>query len=221
MDVLDAIKNRKSVRAFLDKDVDNATIRAVLDAARWAPSGANAQPWKVAVVKGRTKEAITRAILEAKEKGIAVSGDYSYYPEKWRSPYKKRRFECGLALYGAMGIDRKDAEARKEAWFNNYRFFGAPVGLFFFMPKCMGTGYLVDMGVFIQTVVLAAAGHGLATCIQASLAEHPDIIRQILDISDEFSLICAVSMGYEDETAPCNRFRQPRIEVDEFTSWYD
>ncbi len=221
MDVIDAIKNRKSVRAFLDKDVDNKTIRSILDAARWAPSGANAQPWKVAVVKGRTKEQITEELLKAKAENQPMRGDYEYYPEIWKKPYKNRRFQCGVALYNALGIERKDTKGRQEAWFNNYRFFGAPVGIFFFMPKCMGTGYLVDMGIFIQTVVLAAEGHGLATCIQASLAEYPDIVRKILNISDEFSLIGAISLGYEDKSAPCNNFRQSRIEVEEFTSWYD
>ncbi len=221
MDICTAIKERKSVRKFLDKPVDKNTIKKVLEVARWAPSGANCQPWRVEVVTGKTKDKITNAILEAKAQGVTETPEMDYYPETWKNPYKERRFKCGLALYSAIGIKRGDAEARKEAWYRNYSFFDAPVGLFFFMPKCLGIGYLVDMGIFIQTVALAAMEYGLATCIQASLAEYPKTVKKILEVPDTFSLICGMSLGYEDKEAKINQFRTTRISVDEFVSWHD
>ena len=106
MDVIKAICDRQSTRAFLDKPVPNALLRDILDAARFAPSGVNTQPWRVAVLGPEHREAISNAILLAKSKGIPQNPDYDYYPTEWFEPYKSRRKACGLALYGAIG-DRK------------------------------------------------------------------------------------------------------------------
>ncbi len=221
MDTIEAIRTRKSVRKFLNKPVEKEIIYKILDAARWAPSGANCQPWRVEIVSGTTKEKITKAILEAKANNVSEPPDIEYYPKTWKNPYKERRFKCGLALYSALGIERGDTTARKEAWFRNYEFFGAPLGLFLFMPKALGTGFLVDIGIFLQTVVLACTNEGLATCIQASLAEYPSIIKEILNVPEEFRLVCGLSIGYEDKAAPVNQFRTTRIEVEDFTKWHD
>ncbi len=221
MDTIEAIRKRKSVRKFLKRPVEKQMLVRVLDAARWSPSGANCQPWKVEVVSGRTKENITRAILEAKAKNFTEPPDMDYYPEVWKNPYKERRFKCGLALYSALGIDRGDTDARRKAWLRNYEFFGAPTGIFLFVPRALGTGFLVDMGIFIQSLVLACTNEGLATCIQASLAEYPSIVKQILGVSDQFRLVCGISVGFEDESAPVNQFRTTRIEVDDFVGWHN
>ena len=221
MDTIEAIKNRKSVRKFLKRPVEKQILIRVLDAARWSPSGANCQPWRVEIVSGKTKDNITRAILEAKAKNLTEPPDIDYYPEVWKNPYKERRFKCGLALYSALGIERGDTDARKRAWFKNYDFFGAPTGIFLFMPKALGTGFLVDMGIFIQSLVLACTNEGLATCIQASLAEYPSIVKQILNVSDEFRLVCGISVGFEDKSAPVNQFRTTRIKVDDFVGWHN
>ncbi|NPA94943.1 MAG: nitroreductase [Thermodesulfobacteria bacterium] len=221
MDTASAIRERKSVRKYLDRPVSKEVLYKVLDIARWAPSGANCQPWRVEVVSGETKDKITKAILEAKAKGHTEDPDIDYYPEVWRNPYKERRFKCGLALYSALGIERGDSEGRRRAWFRNYEFFGAPVGVFVFMPKSLGTGFLVDIGIFIQSFTLACLDQGLGTCIQASLAEYPSIVKSILSIPDDFRLVCGISVGYEDTSAPVNQFRTTRIEVDEFTNWHE
>ncbi len=221
MDIIDAIKNRKSVRKFLDKSVDRKILFEVLDAARWSPSGANCQPWRVEIVTGKTKQRITEAILRAKKEGFMEPPDMDYYPEVWKNPYKERRFKCGLALYSALGIERGDAEARKQAWFRNYEFFGAPVGVLLFMPRVLGTGFLVDMGIFIQSFVLACMDKGLATCIQASLAEYPTLVKEILKVPDDFKMVCGISVGYEDSSDPVNNFRTTRVDVEEFTRWHE
>ncbi len=216
-----AIRSRKSVRKFLKKPVSRQLLEDVLDIARWAPSGGNCQPWRVAVVTGKTKEEITSNILAAKDRGIEESPDLDYYPSSWINPYRERRFQCGVALYNAMGIKRGDTEARRQAWLQNYRFFDAPAGLFFFIPKALGTGFLIDMGIFIQTVALAAMDKGLATCIQASLAGYPGLIREQLGITDDFNLVCGMSIGYEDPEARVNNFRTERANLEEFVSWHD
>lgn len=221
METLDAIRQRASTRAFLDKPVDRGLIETLLEAARWAPSGVNTQPWQVAVVTGQPKEKLSQALAAARAAGTPDHPDYAYYPAVWPEPYKSRRKACGLALYQSQGITLEDTQGRMTAWLNNYHFFGAPVGLLFFVDKSLATGSWVDMGLFIQNVMLAAVDRGLATCPQAAIAEYPDIVREILKVPADRALICGMSLGYADTDAPVNHYRTAREPVSAFTSWYD
>ncbi|RKZ67927.1 MAG: nitroreductase [Gammaproteobacteria bacterium] len=222
MNTTEAICDRISTRAYLDKAVSNETIIKILDTARWSPSGTNTQPWKVAVVQGKTKQAITDAFLNANKNGIKPNPDYEYYPTEWVEPYKDRRFKCGMDLYKALEIGREDKEKRVEAALANYRFFDAPVTLFFFIDKIMCKGSWFDMGMFLQSVMLAAREQGLGSCPQASTSDYPDLVREILGVSaDQFSLICGLSLGYADEEHPVNQYRTSREEVDSFTTWFE
>jgi nitroreductase len=221
MNVCDAIRRRHSTRAFLDAPVSQQIIEQILEAARWAPSGVNTQPWQVAVVSGETKQRITEALIEARRQGVESNPDYAYYPKSWREPYRARRKACGLALYDALDIRKDDKERQLKAWENNYRFFGAPVGLLFFIDRQMAQGSWVDMGMFLQNVMLAALDQGLATCPQASLAEYPDRVRSILGLPDDLNMVCGMSLGHEDTTHPVNNYRTDRLQVCDFTRFYE
>ena len=219
MDVIEAIKNRSSVRAYTDKTVPQKIVEEILDTARWSPSGANMQPWRVIAVTGETKEQIAKACTDAFISGAEVNPDYRYYPSEWKEPYKSRRNKTGIALYSALGIARQDKERRLEAWIANYNFFGAPVGLLFFVDKKLGQGSLVDYGMFIQSICLAAIGLGLATCPQAALADYPDIIRKKTGVDEDWTLVCGMALGYEDTDHPVNQYRTEREDVSAFTEW--
>ncbi len=221
MNITEAIRDRISTRAYLDKPVSKETIVKILDTSRWSPSGTNTQPWKVAVVQGASKQAVTDALLEAQKNGIKPNPDYDYYPSEWFEPFKSRRFECGMVLYEALGIGREDKAKRIEAGLNNYHFFGAPVSLFFFMDKNMGKGSWVDMGMFLQSVMLTAREYGLGSCPQASTIDYPDQVRNIVDISDQYALICGLSLGYPDLDHVVNQYRTSRESVDSFTTWFE
>jgi nitroreductase len=221
MDVLEAIRRRASTRAYLDRPVDRATIESILDVARWAPSGVNAQPWEVAVVTGDIKRQMTEALMAERRAGNPERPDYPFYPKQWEEPYKSRRLACGLALYSALKIARTDPDARMKSWNNNYSFFGAPVGLFFFIDRSLVQGSWVDMGMFIENVALAALGHGLATCPQVALAEYPDVVRRILKVPDTRHVVCGMALGYADSAAPVNNYRTVREPVTAFTTWYE
>ena len=221
MDVIDAIKGRASTRAFLDKAVSHETIHSILEVARWAPSGVNTQPWQVAVVAGERKRQISEAIIAKHNAGIVAAPDYQYYPTQWSALYKQRRFACGMALYEALDIKREDKSRRKEVWDMNYDFFAAPVGMFFFIDADLEQGSWLDMGMFIQNVMLAARGYGLETCPQAALAEYPAMVRELLSIDDSKHLICGMALGYADPEHIINQYRTERAEVDAFTQWYD
>lgn len=210
MDILEAIRDRHSTRAFLDKPVGIETVQAILDIAKYAPSGANTQPWFVVAVTGEIKQKIGHAIIKAREANTSENPDYNYYPTHWRDPYKTRRKTCGLALYSALHIDYEDKAKRKEAWYRNYYFFNAPVGLLFFMDKDLEKGSFMDMGMFMQNVMLAAKGFGLDTCPEASLAEYPDIVRNIVGVSNEKLLLAGLALGYKDSHHPVNQYQTER-----------
>lgn len=220
MNPIDAMKKRHATRGFLDKPVDHVLIEQTLEAARWAPSGVNSQPWNVAVVEGQTKQSLAEEIISARENNQSPDPDYPYYPDEWKEPYKSRRINSGLALYRALKIRREDTEKQKQAWYNNYRFFNAPVGLIFYIDKQLNQGSWLDMGMFLQNIMLAATHLGLDTCPQAALAEYPDIVRNILGIDEQFQIVCGMALGYADGNHPANSFRLERAPVEEFTRWF-
>ena len=204
MHVKEALEKRKSVRAYLDKEVERAKIDALIDAARHAPSGVNTQPWQVAVITGRTKQKLQDEIETAFRSGDWGKADYAYYPNSWQEPYKTRRKECGIQMYEALEIERTDKETQMNQWAANYRSFDAPVMLLFFMDAGMQKGSFLDYGMFLQSIMLEAVELGLATCPQASVADYPELIKEVLGYPKDSVLICAMALGYEDKKASVN-----------------
>jgi nitroreductase len=221
MNVIDALQQRKSTRAFLLKPVDKEKIIAILQAARHAPSGTNAQPWQVAVVSGKKKTELAKTMESAFRENGQGAMDYHYYPLEWHEPFKKRRVTCGAQLYAALDIERHDKERRLEQWVANYRAFDAPVVLFFFLDPTMQKGSFLDFGMFIQSLMLAAVEKGLATCAQASLGQYPELVKDFLGYSRDKILLCGMALGYEDKEAPVNKYRTEREEVEVFTRFFE
>ena len=221
MDIREALKKRKSTRAFLDRDVSRDKVVAVLEAARHSPSGMNTQPWQVAVVRGSSKKKLQERIETAFRSGEKPGMDFQYYPLKWVEPYKTRRFECGLQLYAALGIKRQEKDRRLEQWVANYRAFDAPVMLLFFMDPGLETGSYMDYGMFMQSIMLAALSEGLATCPQAALGEFPEIVKSELDYAADSILLGGMALGYEDTEALVNSYRTPRLSVESFTRFFE
>ncbi|VAX35614.1 Nitroreductase [hydrothermal vent metagenome] len=221
MNIIDAITSRYSARQFLEKTVDKKVIEAILDAARWSPSGANTQPWQVVVISGETKQILGNAITTAREEGQKPNPDYAYYSGDWKEPYLTRRKKCGMALYGALNIQKREVEKRKVAWDRNYHFFGAPVGFMFLIDDHLGTGSIMDYGMFLQSIMLAAQEYGLATCPQAAMAEYPDIVRETLHLPAEKQILCGMALGYPNKEHPVNQYRTERVPVEKFTQWVE
>jgi nitroreductase len=219
MSICQIIQNRKSCRAYLEKEVPQEIIQSILETAKWAPSGVNHQPTQVAILGKETKTKLSNILIEKHSLGIKPNPDYCYCPKEWSDVYKKRRKECGFALYNSLSISIDDLQGRKKHWENNYRFFQAPVGLIIFIEKNMPIGSWLDAGMFIQNILLAAQEFGLATCPQAAFAEYPDVIREVLNL-DNIDIICGIALGYEDATHPLNSYRTEREPIMNFTSWF-
>jgi len=147
--------------------------------------------------------------------------EYDYYPEKWVSPYIDRRRENGWGLYGLLGITKGDKDKMHAQHRRNFRFFDAPVGLMFTLERVMGRGSLIDYGMFMQNIMLAARARGLHTCPQAAWNGFAKIILPHIGAGDDEMLVCGMSLGHADESHVVNSFHTPREAVESFTRWLD
>ncbi len=216
--VAGAITSRRSVRGFLPDPVGIDLIRKILSIASYAPSGSNIQPWKVHVLMGDKRDELSRLLLDAHNRKLPETREYEYYPTQWRSPYIERRRRTGWGLYGMLGIQKGDTQASAKQIGQNYMFFGAPVVLMFAIDKDLNQGSWLDYGMFLQSIMVTARGYGLHTCAQAALVNYSSIVKNHLGIGDDQTLICGISMGYEDTASPANKFRPERIDLDEFVT---
>ena len=221
-----AITSRMSARAFTQQAVYRELITEILQVASRAPSGTNTQPWKVYVLQGATRDALVDKVCAAHEAMRAnpelaqqYKEQYDYYPEKWVSPYINRRRENGWSLYGLLGIGKADKDRMHEQQQRNFKFFDAPVGLMFTVDPIMGRGSLLDYGMFIQNIMLAARARGLHTCPQAAWNGFHSIILPHIGAGEGERMVCGMSLGYADDTDKVNTLVTPRVPVNEFTHW--
>lgn len=223
-----AIWSRFSARAFLPRPVARELIEGILDVARRAPSGTNTQPWRVYVLQGASRDELVRKSCEAHDAiaaNPALAADYrdewDYYPERWVSPYIDRRRENGWGLYGLLGIARGEKDKMHAQHQRNFRFFDAPVGLMFTIDRVLGRGSLMDYGMFLQNIMVAARARGLHTCPQAAWNGYSRIVLPHVGAGDNEMLVCGMSMGWADPAAPVNCFHTPREPASRFTTWLE
>lgn len=218
-----ALMSRRSMRAFLPTEVPRAEIEGILDVARYSASGVNTQPWQVHVVTGKAKDRLSNAIVRAHDASVegAHCEPYDYYPENWRSPYLDRRRKVGWDLYGLLNIEKGDKERVHAQHGRNYRFFDAPVGLMFTIDRDMGRGSLLDYGMFLQSIMIAARGRGLDTCPQVAFNAYHRIIAEHLHIPDSQMLVCGMSLGYADPQRIENTLVTERESIESFTTFHN
>jgi len=218
--VEEALRGRISTRAFLPDPIPEADVRAILDAARWAPSGGNLQPWRVIAVTGAALEAskaVARQALQEHPEG--EEGAYPIYPANLWEPHRSRRFKVGEDLYALLGIPREDKFARFAQLARNYEFFGAPVALFVLTDTRMGHGQWAHLGMFMQSIALAAHARGLATCMQEAWGRVRESLKAHLGLGETELVYCAIALGRADPEAPVNRLRSERASVEEIAEF--
>jgi nitroreductase len=222
--VEDAIVSRRSVRAYQNRPVPRELIERVLNLAARSPSGTNTQPWKVTVLTGASQQALSDKILAAynnPEERAQHTEAYDYYPAQWVSPYIDRRRKIGWDMYGLLGLTKDNKAGMHEQHAQNFRFFGAPVGLMFTIDRVMGKGSWVDYGMFLQTLMLAARAHGLDTCPQAAFNQYHRIILPHIGAGPEEDLVCGMSLGYADNTPPVAQLKTERDPASAFARFLD
>ena len=214
MDVTEAVDSRKSIRAFLDKAVDDSLIKELLEKASRAASGGNLQPWKIYVINGKTMNSFHKFQSEWTETETPA---YAIYPENLKEPYKTSRYEVADDMYSLLGIEREDKEARFKQVLKNYEFFGAPAAFFCFVDRQMGRPQWSDLGMFLQTFMLLAREVGLDTCPQEAWAMKQESVTTFVEAPDELMLFCGMAIGYQDESEKVNELRTSRRPIEDWT----
>ena len=219
-----AITTRRSLRAFLPTPVPRETVEEILAVASRAPSGTNTQPWKVYVLTGHAKAALSAKIMAAHDDPALRAqhvDEYDYYPTEWRSPFIDRRRKVGWDLYGLLGIAKTDKTRMHRQHGRNYDFFGAPVGMMFTIDRVMQQGSWLDYGMFLQSIMVAARARGLDTCPQAAFTPFHRIIVEHVGAPASEQLVCGMSLGWADPSAIENRLVTEREPVGGFTRFLD
>lgn len=218
----DTIRTRHAVRRFTSRPVPEAMVREILDVARFAPSGSNIQPWRCYVATGAARAALVAEALAAFRTEFREHGpEYAFYPEEMPAEHHARRAAFGAKFGGAMKVDQADVTARMAVMARNFMFFDAPVGIIFTIDRRLERASFIDYGCFLQSVMLAAKVRGLDTCPQQTWAMLHKVLRPALGISDGELVVCGMSLGYADETAPENSLGLDKERVEDFATFLD
>jgi nitroreductase len=208
------LRSRRSTRAFTQQPVPAAMVREILQVAACAPSNSNTQPWRVHVVTGDAMQALGTALVAAFQAGTAPAS--THFPDPLPDVFAERQGEFGARYYAALGIDRADAQARARQTQRNFTFFGAPVGLLFTIDRRLTAHSWLDLGLFVQSVMIAAKARGIDTCPQVSFARFHDVIADQLQLPPHEVTACGMSMGHGAADARVNRMEMQRLSVDQF-----
>lgn len=205
------IVERRSVRGFLPKPVPRDVLQEVLTLAQRAPSNCNVQPWRVYLASGETLGRLRAALVAAASAGKshAMSGTV----DAFFGTCREKQVACAVELYGKMGIARDDREGRQWAMLRNFELFDAPHVAYVCMARSFGIGVALDVGMYVQTLMLAMQSPGIGSCAQAALRAFPDVAAAHLGIPEDEQILCGLSFGYEDPSVAANQTRQPRDPV--------
>ena len=214
------IENRHCIRSFTNQEIPHKILENVLNQARHAPSSKNTQPWEVAILTGQSKDNLINDMLVKFDRNEFEKEDYQYMIDPLPDEFRSRARECGYGIYSIKGISRDDREARKAHFRENYMFFNAPVAIIFHLPLGSEKGNFMDMGFFIQNVMLGLVAHQLGSCPQFSICAYSNTIREHLKLKNRL-IVCGMSVGYPNDTAIVNTFVPPRRSVHEFTTWFN
>ncbi len=220
MNVSDAIKQRRSVRAYLDKPVAPQLIEKIFQQAQDSPSNCNTQPWHVVVVSGEARDRLEKAMVADILSGKPPTPYFTPGDQGLKDEYRKRQIDCAVALYGAMNIKKEDKQKRQELMVQNWQFFGAPHAAFFSMPKTMSEINAVDMGIYLQSIMLLLTENGLSSCPQGALAMYPDAVHEMTNVPEGHAIMFGLSFGYAKDDAVINSFDVGREELSTSVTFY-
>ncbi|CAA0093423.1 Nitroreductase NfnB [Zhongshania aliphaticivorans] len=213
MSVRQLLTSRSSTRGFLDKPVADEVLHQIFSDAQQSPSNCNTQPWKTHVISGEKKDALSALLVTEVMSGKPPSPDFDW-TVSYQGDHRERQFGSASALYGALGIERQDKQARGAAMIKNWQFFGAPHAVFFTMEKYLNIMGAVDLGIYAQSLALLLAEQGIGCCMQGALGQFPAPVREFLSLSDSEGVLFGMSFGYPDPDAAINQAKTDRVSLD-------
>jgi nitroreductase len=218
--VTDALNTRITVRDFLDTPVPQDVLEGLFETARRTPSGGNLQPWRVHVMTGDALDAFRGECLSKLMQGHMEEQTYPAYPSPLWEPQRSWRYKLGEEMYGMLGIAKDDKPGRMKWLANNVRFFGAPVGIIITGNVKLDMPQHLDVGIYLQTLMLLAREAGLHTAPQGWWRSWPDTARKHLDYPEDETVLVGMSLGYGNPDAPVNDLYADRAELGELVNFY-
>ena len=219
MDVIEAIKTRKSIRAFKPDPVSRAILEDILRTASLSPSAANLQPWEFIIVTGEPLKKLAQANIDKFKAGEPVAWDLRRGAGRAQVPEKYLKRLTALQSQTRRDYAGDDAKARAEFMQRGFNYFGAPAVIIITLEKSLGDTHTLDIGIVTQTICLAALQHGLGTCIQAQGVMYSNMMREMFGIPDSKYLVIAIAIGYPDWSNPANQIRSGRESLENLTTW--
>lgn len=211
--VEDVIRRRHSCRAFLEDPVPGDVLRRLFSTAQQTPSWCGTQPWQVQLLSGDKARDFADALLAH----AATDPPDDFHlgaPERYVGVYQDRRRETGYALYNSVGVVKSDMEGRRRLYLQNYEFFGAPHVAVISTERDLGIYGAIDCGNYLGVFTTVAESLGLATIVQAAIAQFSPFVHQYLGLPEHRQIVCGISLGYEDRDHPINAFRTRREDID-------
>jgi nitroreductase len=215
MDALQAIRERRSARAFKPVPIPKETIEEILKLAVNAPSANNLQPWEFVVVMDEERERLSRKLLKAyKEKQISCgSGAVKPLPKAIR----QRGVQTLEAMKGYVEKTGSDVDSFVNE--GSCQFYGAPTAIIICIDDCFSARQFVDVGTAVGYLVLAAEASGLATCPIGLITDYADEIKELLNIPENKRVVIGIALGYADKENPMGQFKSSRADISELVRW--
>ena len=220
MDAIDCIKTRMSIRKFKTDPVPQDVLMQVIETAQWSPSYKNSQPWEVVVLSGAKKKALSEMMLGLLDSGKENCPDIAA-PESWPPAENARIADLFKKRKEVSGIDLSDPKVVFVAKKANFNFYAAPHAIYLLQDASLSQWSLFDLGIFAQSLMLAAHAHGLGTVPQAFATDYAQDVKKFLGIPESKRLVLGISIGYPDIDSPANAFRTDRSKTDEIVTWME
>lgn len=220
MDAVECIQNRMSIRGFTKDPVPRELLQKVIEPACWSPSYKNSQPWEVMVLSGAKKEGLSAKLVELLENGAEPSPDLAA-PTSWPEAEQARIDQLFARRKELTGIDLAAPEIIVKAKKINFHFYGAPHAIYLYQDSALSQWSLFDLGLFAQSLMLAAHAHGLGTVPQAFATDYAREVKEYLNIPQSKRLVLGLSIGYPDMESPANSFRTERSPVNELVEFVE
>lgn len=220
MNVVEAIRKRKSIRGYKPDPVSKDVLTEILETACRTPSPMNTQPWEFMVITGQLLDAIKKRYMENFRSGVPGVPEHLVVGWTKDSVYRKRQVELAKQLFKLMDIGREDMDKRIQWLERGFRYFDAPVVILLLVDRSLTEqGPLMDIGAVMQTLCLAALPYGLGTCIEDQGVMYPKDLRKLAGIPDSKRIMMAVAIGYPDPDFPANQVETVRESVENNTTW--
>ncbi len=221
MELLEAIKSRKSIRAFTADQVPRKVLKEILDTARWAPSSGNTQPWEFIVVAQEALIKMGNAVGNSfRNKDSKPNPDVNMFGKNPTGLHAKRRQQLFKAVTEC--IEAEDDKSKMLEWFKlAERQYHAPAYILVVADKSASGWFVLDVGLVTQSITLIAQEYGLGTCIMSGTSNYPEAVRNELNISESKQIVVGIAIGYPDWEHPLNGIRREREEIDNLITWYE